>query len=437
MTVHENKADEIRNAQDIADKMGFGLKIIKINKDYVQKELLNVIRLIESSDPVKVEVGLTMYFALKEAKKDNIKVIFSGVGADDIFAGYKRMRAHANVNEDSLSNLRRIYERDLYRDDVLSMANNIELRLPYLDKELVKYVLQIPSKYKISEIPKSLLRDIALELGFPRELSQLKRSAAQYSSGVNKIMTEITKKEHKGKFLSKYQKNLRLGVLFSSGKDSCYALHIQNRLNYEIACLISVDSKNKDSFMFHTPAVNFAKYQAEALNLPIIIQKTKGKKEEELDDLKKAIAKAKEKYKIQGIVTGAIFSNYQRSRIENICDELNLKVYSPLWHMDQEIEMRNLIKEGYEFILTKIAADGLDKSWLGKRINLNHLDKLIQLNKKNGINIAGEGGEFESFVLDAPLFKKRLQIISSDIIEHSKNSAELIIKKLRFVNKKA
>ncbi len=440
MTVSDKKTDEIKNAKRIAQLLDFDLKIVEVNKDLVRKELPNVISLIESSDPVKVEVGMVMYLALKKAKEGGIKVIFSGVGADDIFWGYKRMRMYKGINEDTLSSLRRIYERDLYRDDVLSMANNIELRLPYLDKQLIRSILRIPDNYKYSETPKLLLREIAVELGLPKELSSLKRNAAQYSSGISKILSQIVKEQNesfKGKLLLDIygRKNLKLGVLFSSGKDCIYAMHIQNRLNYEITCLISIESENKDSFMFHTPTISITKYQSKALGIPLLMHKTDGAKEKELEDLKAAISKAKERYGIQGVISGAIYSNYQRKRIEKICDELNLKVYSPLWHMDQEIEMRNLINGGYEFIITKVAADGLDKSWLGKRVTIEDLEKLIVLNKKNNINITGEGGEFESLVLDAPMFKERLKIVLYNIKEESKNCAELIVEEIEFEKK--
>ncbi|MAG50381.1 ATP-binding protein [archaeon] len=438
MTVSEKKKDEIENAQKIAKKLDFKLKLVKINKNLVLKELPKIINLIESADPVKVEIGMTIFFALKEAKKDKIKVIFSGIGADDIFCGYKRMFMYHGINEDSLSNLRRIYEKDLYRDDVLSMANNIELRLPYLDKQLVKFMLTIPSKYKYTKTPKLILKEIAEEIGLSKRFTTFKRNAAQYSSGMNKIISEIIKdkKTYKGKFFSKLygKRNLKLGVLFSSGKDSTYAMYIQNRLNYEITCLISIESKNKDSFMFHTPAIKLAKHQAEVLSIPMVIQKTKGKKEKELTDLKKAIIEAKE-YGIQGIVTGALYSNYQRIRIEKICDELNLKVYSPLWHTSQEKHMKNLIKENFEVIITAVAAEGLDKSWLGRKINQKIIDELVRLNKKLGINVAGEGGEFETFVLDCPMFKKKLKIVSSKVIEDSENCAKLVINKIKLENK--
>jgi asparagine synthase (glutamine-hydrolysing) len=284
------------------------------------------------------------------------------------------------------------------------------------------------------------MRDVAKQIGLPEKLTELKRSAAQYSSGIGKILSKIIKdkkEKYKGTYLSKIlgKKNIKLGSLFSSGKDSIYALHIQERLNYEISCLITIDSHNKDSFMFHTPTIEIAEKQAECLNIPIILEKTKGEEEKELIDLKNALKKAKEKFQIQGVITGALFSNYQRTRIEEICDKINLKCYSPLWHMNQEIEMKNLIENGFNFIMTKVAAEGLDKSWLGKKITQKELTKLKKLNKKLHINIAGEGGEFETLVLDAPLFNKKINIKDSSIEEEKEGSATLIIKKIEFKKK--
>lgn len=437
-TCYTTASGERKDIEETARKLGLKLKIIRVTKEMVKKELPNVVRLIETADPVKAEVGLTMYFSLKAAQKDGVKVIFSGLGADDIFAGYKRMLASENINADSLSNLRKIYERDLYRDDVLSMAHSIELRLPYLDKKLVQAMLRIPSKYKTAESPKNILREIAKDIGLGSGIAGQKRKAAQYDSGIHKIIGELAKEKgvSRAGLFSKLQKHKpRLAALMSTGKDSIYALHIQSRLNYDIACLVTIDSRNKDSFMFHTPAIQLAKLQSEALEIPLVMEKTAGAKERELADLKRALAKAREKYKIEGIVTGALFSNYQRSRIEKICDELNLKVYSPLWHTEQETEMRNLLKEGFSFIFTKVAAEGLDKSWLGRKITAKDVDKLAELNKKLGINIAGEGGEFETLVLDCPMFMKKIKIEESETVQESQHSAELVIRKAKLADK--
>lgn len=196
-------------------------------------------------------------------------------------------------------------------------------------------------------------------------------------------------------------------------------------------------SKNQDSFMFHTPNVNLAKMQAESMETPIIEFETSGEKGSELNDLKKAMELAIKEYGIHGIVTGALYSNYQRERIEKIADELGLKVFSPLWHIDQETLMRNLLKEKFKFILSSVAADGLDKTWLGREITAKDVDKLVELNDKFGISCAGEGGEMESLVLDCPLFNKILEIISYDKIMDSPYSGKLIVHKAKLTIKES
>lgn len=133
---------------------------------------------------------------------------------------------------------------------------------------------------------------------------------------------------------------MKLGVLFSSGKDSNYALHIMQERGYSIECLITIKSRNPDSYMFHTPNIDLARLQAEAMGLPLLETFTEGEKELELEDLKNAIIQAQKEFGIEGIVTGALYSSYQKDRIEDICNELGLESFSPLWHMDQEQEMR-------------------------------------------------------------------------------------------------
>ena len=98
---------------------------------------------------------------------------------------------------------------------------------------------------------------------------------------------------------------------------------------------------------------------------------TRGEKEDELIDLKKALQKAKKKYRIEGVVTGALYSNYQRERIEKVCDSLGLKIFSPLWHVSQEEEMREIIRAGFKIMLSSIAAYGDRKS---TRLNSSHTD---------------------------------------------------------------
>ena len=216
---------------------------------------------------------------------------------------------------------------------------------------------------------------------------------------------------------------MKAAVLFSGGKDSTYAFY-KERSNYEVVCLISLFPKTSESYMFHYPNIKLVKYQAKAMELPIMIQKTEAKKEEELKDLEIIIKKAIKKYKIQALISGALASNYQKSRIEDLCKKLNLKSVAPLWHINPEEYLKELIKNKFEVIITSVSADGLNESFLGRKLN----NKLIEDLKKLSIHLGFEGGEAETLVLDCPLFKKRLNVKKQKKIMENKYTGRLDIR---------
>ena len=123
---------------------------------------------------------------------------------------------------------------------------------------------------------------------------------------------------------------------------------------------------------------------------------------------------AKRQYKIEGVVSGAVASEYQRYRIEAVCGDLGLRSLALLWHLDPERYLNELIKAGFKVIITSVAAEGFDSSWLGKELTLETLEELKQLHQRYGIHISGEGGEFETFVVDGPIFKKKIEILDAE-----------------------
>lgn len=207
----------------------------------------------------------------------------------------------------------------------------------------------------------------------------------------------------------------KAAVLFSGGKDSCYSAYLAKEKGYELKCLITVISENIDSYMFHTPSIEKTKEQAKVMGIPLIIGKTKGEKEEELKDLEDTIKKAIKKYKVDTIVTGAIASNYQATRIKEICTKLKLTCYNPLWDKDELSYLHELVKNNFKVIITGVAAYPLDKTFLGRIIDKKFIHDSIELNNKYSIHIAGEGGEFETFVLNCPLFKRELKVVDKKI----------------------
>jgi len=203
---------------------------------------------------------------------------------------------------------------------------------------------------------------------------------------------------------------MKLGVLFSGGKDSTLALH-KAAEKEEVTCLITLRSKNPESYMFHTPNIDWTELQAEALELPLISKETQGKKEDELADMEQAICQAIEKFHIEGVVTGAVESVYQTERIQRICHRLDVWCFNPLWKKNQKALLEELLQRRFRVLISGIFAYPLDEKWLGKEINPDIIQKLIVLQQEYGISPSGEGGEIETTVLDAPMFKRKIQIL--------------------------
>ncbi len=220
---------------------------------------------------------------------------------------------------------------------------------------------------------------------------------------------------------------MRLAVLLSGGKDSLLALQ-KARENHEVVCLISLYSENDESYMFHVPNIHITKAQSQVMNIPLIIKKTKGQKEKELQELESAIKQAKEEYEVEGIVSGAIKSTYQSSRIEKICKKLDLWSFNPLWLRPQLEILNDIIKNNFKVIISGVFAYPFDKEFLGKIIDEKIIDKLKEFGEKYKINEAGEGGEIETTVLMTPFFEKEIIVIDSETT-YDKYAGTYFIKK--------
>lgn len=206
---------------------------------------------------------------------------------------------------------------------------------------------------------------------------------------------------------------MKVAVLFSGGKDSTMALYNALDNGEDVEYLLSMKSLNDESYMFHVPNINLTEMLAEAVNIPIITAHTNGVKEEELEDLKSEFQNLKN-LGVECIYTGALYSNYQKSRIERIAKEVNLKVASPYWHVDELEYMKTIVKLGFKVIISGVFAEGFDESWLGREIDKEAIEEIENLNKKYHINMAFEGGEAETLVLDGPIFKKSVKVLKAE-----------------------
>ena len=236
--------------------------------------------------------------------------------------------------------------------------------------------------------------------------------------------------------MSKYPggDTMRGAVLTSGGKDSTYSAWWATLQGWEVVSMITVGVSGGDSMMFQLPNTAIAGMHAASMGvtwLPVI---TQGEEDLEVLDLEQAIAgkvstnRAFEEIwpnsfdipdgmaiqdgllDVDGIVTGALRSDYQKTRIERMCERLGIRSFSPLWHKDSANHMSSLIEHGFEVIITSVSCEGLDEKWLGTKLDLVALKKLEKLAKENRFNLDGEGGEFETLVTDAPHFSKRVLV---------------------------
>ena len=218
---------------------------------------------------------------------------------------------------------------------------------------------------------------------------------------------------------------MNVAVLFSGGKDSTMALYNALESGEDVKYLLSMKSVNNESYMFHVPNIHLTDLIAEAIDIPIISVETQGIKEEELKDLKLAFIKLKN-LGVEAIYTGALYSVYQKSRIEKLGEEVGLEVISPYWHVDELEYMREIVLLGFDVIISGVFAYGLDQSWLGRKIDNKAIDELVKINEKVGINLAFEGGEAETLVIDGPIFKKRIKILKDKKTWHLDNGLYII-----------
>ncbi len=203
---------------------------------------------------------------------------------------------------------------------------------------------------------------------------------------------------------------------------------------YEIPVLLSMIPESPESYMYHVPNIALTKYSAEAIGIPLVAKKTSGKPPQENLDLKNALGELKKEFEIEGVIAGAVHSNYQYNIVSKICKELNLEVFAPYWQKSHEELIREAIDAGFEILIVGVYADGFDESWLGRKLDLSALEELQKLNRKFGIDIGGEGGEYETFVTDGPIFKKRIELLSGR--KHWDGvRGEFIIEKVRLTSK--
>jgi ABC transporter with metal-binding/Fe-S-binding domain ATP-binding protein len=181
-------------------------------------------------------------------------------------------------------------------------------------------------------------------------------------------------------------------------------------MGHDIPYIVNIVPQDEASWIFHTPNLGIVPLMSESLGLELITAGSTGTEEGDMEGLKNALSGLD----IEGVVTGAVWSDYQWDRMNIVCGELDLKVITPLWRKDQDMLLMELLDSGIKAIIVGCYAEGLDESWLGRPINEETAAELRKLREKYGISVMGEGGEYESMTLDSPIHKEPIVITESE-----------------------
>ena len=211
--------------------------------------------------------------------------------------------------------------------------------------------------------------------------------------------------------------------LFSGGKDSAWALYRALERGAPLERLVTVHPSG-DSYMYHVPATELAGLAAESIGLPLVDVRPadfdatadpgegSGKRgDRELEPLEAALEDlAAELGGIGGVTAGAVESSYQTDRIRGMCDRLGAELFAPLWRADPRELADSMLEAGFEITVVRVAAAGLDESWLGRRLDADAFAELERLGEAHGVHLLGEGGEFETLVTDGPHMDRPIRL---------------------------
>jgi len=203
---------------------------------------------------------------------------------------------------------------------------------------------------------------------------------------------------------------------------------------WDITRLLVLVPPSADSYMFHYPAVKWAYLEGEAIGIPVITGVAPSGKSAELENLEASLSALKNEG-VDGLVSGAVASGYQKMKIDAICETVGIISYAPLWHKDPELLLKENLDLGFETYIVGVSALGFDESWLGRRIDEKSLLELMNIRGKTGIHLGGEGGEYETFVTDACFFKKRIELIRTSK-RWTGSSGYLIIEEAKLAGKR-
>jgi len=203
---------------------------------------------------------------------------------------------------------------------------------------------------------------------------------------------------------------VQVAALYSGGKDSTYAVYVALQRGWEVVRLVSVLPQDPASILYHVPNLHVVPLLAQAMEIPLAQERAGTGEDAELEALRRALVPLD----VDGVLVGAIASDYQHSRVNAVAHDLGLRVFAPLWRLDQARLLQDYLDAGFEAVFTSVSAAGLGREWLGRRLDRTAADELLELHRRVGLSPCGEGGEFENLVTFSPMFSRKLEIVRGE-----------------------
>lgn len=247
---------------------------------------------------------------------------------------------------------------------------------------------------------------------------------------------------------------MRFLALVSGGKDSIYNMQLAINDGNTPVCLLNMKmNEEKDSFMFQYAGNALLPGISECLGLPLHMVETKGvskireieysaTEDDEIEELFQAVQALLQKYAFTAVSVGAISSVYQYNRVKNVCDRLHLEMLGYLWGMNQKELLNRMIKDGICAVVVK--GGGYMSSLVGEPLSVvltkysEHIKDEIEKHKgltESDFNICGEGGEYETITLNAPIFTKRIEIVKTNMLDDGHGVKSLEVLEYKVVDK--
>ncbi len=214
---------------------------------------------------------------------------------------------------------------------------------------------------------------------------------------------------------------MKVAIMYSGGKDSTMALNYALEQCWDVQALISVKPKSTESFLYQYATVEWTKLSGEAIGIPVIqIKSEKIGAKEEADELENVFSNLK----VDAILMGGVgLQETQIRELRRVAGKFGIYIIVPYQNYTSEEMFDKTINSGFEIMLTDVASDGLGSEWLGKKIGTGNAEEFKKLSKRFGFDVLGEGGYYNTLVLDGPIFKKRIDIVKSKTVWDTKTSS--------------